>query len=497
MGERVGFGYGTASRIALYVALALGAVVAPVLLSALEPRFLANTYGKAHAKYELFGFTAASTLMLIAAVEIRRRAGRHWRELLPVVVPVLVSLPYLFLIAEYSRRTFDFGCVEYAADAIRRGENPYGKFPPYLYPPLTGQVMAAIYPVAENAAAALGLGTHRKSVWGLVFYGYQCAQLGLIVLAYFLCLRFAQRVGVETAWAHALVAVLLLVNNPLLRTLRNAQNNLWVLDLSLLAIVLAQRMPFVSGLSLAVAVHIKLYPLVLLLPLALARCWRAVGWAVLACAAILFVQTDFARDWTLWRQFPVVLEMFPREVAFRNNSLNSILTTVFTAVLGAPVERWYGAMRATVLAAQVAAGLWFLIRMFQRERAHRARAPGGGVPSTPLLFGHAADALGFGLLASPSAWEHHYVLGLPLVIWAVASRGRQWPWTVAAGALLMLAMPTFDLFPLSYHRFAGLLLLLAVTSPGRAGPPVEGDELTSNHSNSRGKFHVSRQSSTT
>ena len=277
MGERVGFGYGTASRIALYVALALGAVVAPVLLSALEPRFLANTYGKAHAKYELFGFTAASTLMLIAAVEIRRRAGRHWRELLPVVVPVLVSLPYLFLIAEYSRRTFDFGCVEYAAEAIQRGENPYGKFPPYLYPPLTGQVMAAIYPVAENAAAALGLGTDRKSVWGLVFYGYQCAQLGLIVLAYFLCLRFAQRVGVETAWAHALVAVLLLVNNPLLRTLRNAQNNLWVLDLSLLAIVLAQRMPFVSGLSLAVAVHIKLYPLVLLLPLALARCWRAVG----------------------------------------------------------------------------------------------------------------------------------------------------------------------------------------------------------------------------
>ena len=30
----------------------------------------------------------------------------------------------------------------------------------------------------------------------------------------------------------------------------------------------------------------------------------------------------------------------------------------------------------------------------------------------------------------------------------------------------MLAMPTFDLFPLSYHRLAGMLLLLGLTSPG-------------------------------
>ena len=30
----------------------------------------------------------------------------------------------------------------------------------------------------------------------------------------------------------------------------------------------------------------------------------------------------------------------------------------------------------------------------------------------------------------------------------------------------MLAMPTFDLFPLSYHRLAGMLLLLGLTAPG-------------------------------
>ena len=42
MSERVGFDHGTASRIAIYVALALGAAVAPVVLSALEPRFLAG-----------------------------------------------------------------------------------------------------------------------------------------------------------------------------------------------------------------------------------------------------------------------------------------------------------------------------------------------------------------------------------------------------------------------------------------------------------------------
>jgi hypothetical protein len=90
------------------------------------------------------------------------------------------------------------------------------------------------------------------------------------------------------------------------------------------------------------------------------------------------------------------------------------------------------------------------------------------------LYGHAVDALALALLVSPTVWEHHYVLALPLVLWAAAKRGRDRPWPVAIGAFLMLAVPTFDLFPLSYHRIVGLVLLLILTSPGKLAVPARG-----------------------
>jgi hypothetical protein len=81
------------------------------------------------------------------------------------------------------------------------------------------------------------------------------------------------------------------------------------------------------------------------------------------------------------------------------------------------------------------------------------------------LIAHGADALAFGLLVSPSAWEHHYVLAMPLVIWTIAMRGLARPWIVGIGVLRTLVVPTFDAFPLSYHRIVGLLLLLIAASP--------------------------------
>ena len=55
-----------------------------------------------------------------------------------------------------------------------------------------------------------------------------------------------------------------------------------------------------------------------------------------------------------------------------------------------------------------------------------------------------------------------------LSIFAVATRGRDRPGPVALAIFAMLLMPTFDLFPLGYHRLAGMLALLVLTSPVRA-----------------------------
>jgi hypothetical protein len=50
-------------------------------------------------------------------------------------------------------------------------------------------------------------------------------------------------------------------------------------------------------------------------------------------------------------------------------------------------------------------------------------------------------------------------------VWAVATRGPSRPWAIGLALVLMLAVPTFDVFLFSEHRIAGLLTLVALTPP--------------------------------
>ena len=454
-------------RAAAAAALACLAVLAPLVLAALEPPVLAASFGRSATRLELFAAFAALAAGLLAALRLRELRGRPAAELVPVLGPLLVTLLYAFLIGEYARRPFDYDCYEYAGRAILLGEDPYVVGLLYLYPPLTGQGFAFAHSALAWAAGLAGGAPDPEAIWGVVFYLFQCAQLGLILLAYSLLTRFARAVGKQAAPAHALVGLLLLVDNPLLRTLRNGQVNLWILDLSLLAILLARRIPALAGFALALAVHMKIYPLVVLLPLLLARCWRAIAWTLAGGALIVLLQTDFGRDWTVWRQFlDFYGRVYPGEIAFRNSSFHSIAYNTLRFLWVRPSG---GLLALVQLASSIfglAMGLWLLLRTLARERA--------ASPTPDRLLTNGADALAFSLLMSQSVWEHHFLFALPLVIVAVATRWSERPLAVAISAFLVLGMPTFDLYPISYHRAAGLIGLLLVTRPRRAIEPSAG-----------------------
>ena len=89
------------------------------------------------------------------------------------------------------------------------------------------------------------------------------------------------------------------------------------------------------------------------------------------------------------------------------------------------------------------------------------------------------DAFAAMLLLAPMVWEHHYVLAIPIVIWAAATIGTQKPMQLVISAFLMMGIPTFDFFPFSYHRLAGLIWMLALTSPSLLiFPKGKSDETT-------------------
>ncbi len=458
------------------VALACGF---PLYWASFDSAWLGRSYTKSYMRFELLGLTGSVALFVWAGIRLRSLAGQGGLGAkAAVLIPLVTGLYFVTYVSEYSYRTYDYGAYQNAAERLLKGEGLYDGKPPYLYPPLTAQAMAAAYRWVESAPELTGRIQHRpgldslnftaeKDVWNSVFYYYRCVLLLLVGLAYAASYQFSRRLGVPEVAAHALVAAILIFDNPLLRTLRWNQVNLWVLDLSLLGLLWARRRPILAGLSIAVAIHVKLYPLVLWGALTVARFWKL---SLAAVAGVLFLiasQTGFFSDWDHWEGFFAFLPTFPWEHNIRNNNFFGILFNLLWLGLGIDPLDFESWIRGAAMALVLAASAWFTWRFLQRESAFRRRevSASSAPPEELRLFGHGADALAFGLVAASSVWEHHYVLAIPLALFAVATRGRERPVAVALAILLAIVVPTFDVFPLSYHRMLGLAMLLVLTSP--------------------------------
>jgi hypothetical protein len=216
-----------------------------------------------------------------------------------------------------------------------------------------------------------------------------------------------------------------------------------------------------------VAIHLKLYPAVLLLPLLANGAWRAALWTAAAALGVVGLQTAFFTDFTPWHQFAEFMaRTYPGEFAFRNASFHSLAVNVSRFVLGIPPRDVLGEVRLASTLFSLAMAGWLVLRV-----AARRRQP----PAETRLLEDGVDALAFSLLISQSVWEHHYVLALPLLIRAVAIHGRDRTLWIALAGFLTFGMPTFDLFPFSYHRAVGLLMLLRITRPRPAPSPPSRD----------------------
>ena len=105
--------------------------------------------------------------------------------------------------------------------------------------------------------------------------------LASLVLFYVLLQRTLQRYGFTPSFSALATILFMLVNAPLLRTLVYVQVNLHVLNLILLSILLYPRRPFLSAFALALAVHLKISPAVLVLAFLLETDWRWLAWFAL------------------------------------------------------------------------------------------------------------------------------------------------------------------------------------------------------------------------
>jgi hypothetical protein len=384
-----------------------------------------------------------------------------------VLLPLLFSLSCLFYMVEYTTKSHDYKAYERAAMAVIRGTNPYAVRPAYIYPPLPAQAIASVYRVIAGRFLSPKDG-HWDTIWRLIFDVYQCTQYVLLLLAYFLSYMLARSIGLRRTPALLLVTALMLVNYPLARTLKFNQVNLWILNSFLAALLLLRRYPLVSGAAIALGVHIKLYPLILLVPWTVTKKGRALLGAAFAFILILFVQTDWGRNFDLWREFlQYVGHGLQQPTSLKNNSFHSFVYNLFRQI-HVPLRLAGKFSLVPVLGVLV----WCIARFIKREKIY-AEVSKTADPESKDRFesifrchGHAMDAIALSLLVSPSVWEHHYVIAIPIAIWAIGACRRDRIWIAATGAFLIFCLPTFLVFPFSYNRLAGLLLLVYLTSPG-------------------------------
>jgi len=459
----INFNFHRGSDYLFHVILPIVAVCLPPLFISLNLSIMPLITITIERLFTTFGFCMWCVLLIVAYREIRARPGISIEEGVVVLLPLLTSFFFLVLIVEYVGKSWDYENYEDAIRAVILRENPYNN-PHYLYPPFFAQSMAGIYRIGEKLFDNEGL-----NLWLFVFYIHQCAQFFLINLAYQLSSRFGSYIGLSDMQNKIIVTALFLFNFPLIRTLHLNQVNLYILDAALIALLTLNKFPYASGAAVMFGGLIKLYPFIIGVPLVLMRKWKAVFGALISGIVVVLLQTNFGRDLSLWKQFILFLISFPvdRESSLwiRNTTLISLARNLshFTGMSESMIQPLFITAMLVVL-------VWIAIRFYKREKIYPTLTP-GILAETYRNSGNLIDFTGLALLITPSAWDHHFVIALPLALWAVALRryemsvGRRVDGWVGVAIVCIFILPPFDIFPLSYLRMFGVIALLIFTSP--------------------------------
>ena len=466
--------------VALYGTLVPILILFPIVLWKLDLPFISSTSGSRYRVFEIFAFCISLTVVVIAATRLRKTASGSFAVNLPTVLFALLACYFAAQVTEFRPQSSDWLSYERAARAIIDGKNPYLETG-YLYPPLTALALASMYQMTVWVSGLLHIAASSEFAWQGVFYLYQCLQFFLVIGAIVLCFRFAKTLGAPDTTAAVLISLLFVFNTPLLRTLHFHQVNLWLFDLIMLAVLFVNA-PVLSGLALAVATHGKLYAAIVLLPFMLMKRFGVVLSALIGIAIIVALQTAWGTSTKLWQQYLDLAAGFPAGTTFRDNGLHSILynTLAFVnRIVNVEHDTFAQAVRILTLSAAISVVLYFGRRYYKRERSFAVRSTTDEAWAAMCrLYGNVFDAIAMVLIISPLVWEHHYILTIPLIIWVILTQGKQKPWRVGVAAFLICAIPIFDVYPFSYHRIAGLLLLLSASPPKIPATPIHDSPFT-------------------
>lgn len=340
----------------------------------------------------------------------------------------------LFLYLNIFRERFRYGDYHYyleAATALANGQNLPDT---YLYLPLWATLLQFIVPLGDSGVLV--------TLW----------ILNIIALStfYFLLIKILKRYNFSQNLATFITILFLLINTPLLRTLGFVQVNLLVMDLIILSLVTYPKNNFLSALTLALAVHLKTSPAVLVLAFLLEFNWKWLIWFAITFILIgLFpIAINGTQPYFDYVNNAFLLTQIP-DTNFHDTSFDSFLRFL-NPFFGIQIEQ----TRIIVLILKVLlliATLLVMTKNIEQKSFSQENKVLNAIPSLFILM----------TLASPIVWDHHgmFVTLSFLLLFKRIDNPNHWL-LFAFAYFLEFVLPSFDFFPWSYGRLLAPLIVL-------------------------------------
>jgi hypothetical protein len=342
----------------------------------------------------------------------------------------------MFVYLSILRERFRYGDYQYyleAATALTKGQPLPDS---YLYLPLWATLLQFLVPLGDQGVM-------------ITLWSVNVMALGAF---YFLLIRILERYDFSNRFAVVITILFLLINTPLMRTLGFIQVNLLALDLIFLSILIYPKNEFLSALALALAVHLKTSPAVLVLAFLLEFNWRWLTWFVISFLAIgLF--PIFINGISPYYQYinNAFLLTQISDTNFHDTSFDSFLRFL-DPFLGIQIAQ----TRIIALTAKILLLIATLAVMVQAIRIQFFTKENRMLNAIPPLFVLMT-------LASPIVWDHHGLfttLAFLLMLKRIDSPAA-WMWFGFA-YILEFILPSFDFFPWSYGRLIAPMIILVL-----------------------------------
>jgi hypothetical protein len=340
----------------------------------------------------------------------------------------------MFVYLNILRERFRYGDYAYYIEAATALLNHQTLPDTYLYLPLWATILQFIVPLGDQGVL-------------IILWTVNVIALGSF---YILLNRLLERYGFSSHFAVVITTVFILINTPILKTLGFVQVNLLVMDLIFVSILAYPKNNFLSALALALAVHLKTSPAVLVLAFVLEFNWKWLAWFVFSFIIIGLIPVaingtypyfDYINNAFLLTQIP--------DTNFHDTSFDSFLRFL-NPFLGIQIAQ----TRIIVLITKVLLLFATLFVMAQNIRQASFSQENKLLNAVPSLFVLMT-------LASPIVWDHHgvFVALSFLLLFKRLDNPNHWMLFLFA-YFLEFVLPSFDFFPWSYGRLIAPLIIL-------------------------------------